>query len=139
MLCFLAQTLPSSGGDLGGYSGWAGAGLLGLVLSWLLFKHLPDKDRQIKDLISSKDEHIERMVIGFTNEIRDTRREYAASIEKEREVRHLERTALHEDSLKMAVLFSENTQETRALAQETRALAGSIGNLVERIEKANKS
>ena len=45
---FFADILsdPLSGG-----AGWLGAGLLGLVLAWLLLKHLPEKDRQIKDLI----------------------------------------------------------------------------------------
>lgn len=37
--------------DLG--PGWAGAGLLGLVLAWLLLVHLPSKDKQIKDQIDA--------------------------------------------------------------------------------------
>lgn len=37
---------------LAGTAGWAGAGLLGLVLSWLLLVHLPGKDKQIKELIA---------------------------------------------------------------------------------------
>jgi hypothetical protein len=36
---------------LGGGAGWLGAGLLGLVLSWLLLKHLPEKDRLILDML----------------------------------------------------------------------------------------
>lgn len=40
---------------LGGGSGWVGAGLLGLVLSWLLMVHLPAKDKQIRDLMESND------------------------------------------------------------------------------------
>ena len=41
----LAQAAdPISGG-----AGWVGAGLLGLVLGWLLLKHLPDKDRQSRE------------------------------------------------------------------------------------------
>lgn len=30
-------------------SGWTGTGLLGAVLFWLLYKHLPEKDRQNRD------------------------------------------------------------------------------------------
>lgn len=41
-----------------GGSGWAGAGLLGLVLSWLLLKHLPEKDKLLLDLINAKDAQI---------------------------------------------------------------------------------
>lgn len=33
-----------------GNAGWAGAGLLGLVLCWLFFFHLPAKDKQVKEL-----------------------------------------------------------------------------------------
>lgn len=32
-------------------AGWAGAGLLGMVLSWLLLIHLPAKDKQIRQSI----------------------------------------------------------------------------------------
>lgn len=49
---------------LAGSSGWAGAGLLGLVLAWLLLKHLPAKDLQIERLmaIHATDSKEERMV-----------------------------------------------------------------------------
>ena len=36
-------------------SGWAGAGLLGLVLGWLLLKHLPAKDAQLEKLIERQE------------------------------------------------------------------------------------
>lgn len=36
---------------LSGGGGWVGAGLLGLVLAWLLFWHLPAKDKQIGEVI----------------------------------------------------------------------------------------
>lgn len=36
-----------------GSAGWVGAGMLGLVLGWLFFKHLPEKDRQMRDLIEA--------------------------------------------------------------------------------------
>lgn len=52
-LLLLAQTESIPGG-----AGWVGAGLLGLVLSWLLLKHLPDKDKQLKDIMDSKDAQI---------------------------------------------------------------------------------
>lgn len=51
-LTILAQS-PES---LSGGAGWVGAGLLGLVLFWLLLKHLPDKDKQLEKLLLSRDE-----------------------------------------------------------------------------------
>lgn len=36
---------------IAGSSGWVGAGLLGLVLCWLLFFHLPAKDKQLAAMI----------------------------------------------------------------------------------------
>ena len=43
---------------LGGATGWIGAGLLGLVLGWLLLKYLPAKDQQLKEFQEEKDKQI---------------------------------------------------------------------------------
>lgn len=58
MVWLLAQTTtdPISGG-----AGWVGAGLLGLLLGWLLLKHLPEKDKQIKTLIDDHTAALERL------------------------------------------------------------------------------
>lgn len=46
------RSLPAQVTDpISGGAGWVGAGLLGLVLAWLLLKHLPDKDKQINNLV----------------------------------------------------------------------------------------
>lgn len=49
-----AQTPTALAGD----SGWVGAGLLGLVLAWLLFWHLPAKDKQLSEVLKIKDEQL---------------------------------------------------------------------------------
>ncbi len=36
---------------LAGQAGWAGVGLLGLVLGWLLFMHLPARTKREKEMI----------------------------------------------------------------------------------------
>lgn len=56
MLCLLLA--QSSIDPIAGGAGWVGAGLLGLVLSWLLLVHLPAKDKQLKEFMDSKDTHI---------------------------------------------------------------------------------
>lgn len=43
---------------LSGGAGWVGAGLLGCVLAWLMFWHLPAKDAQITVIIQTKDKQI---------------------------------------------------------------------------------
>ena len=48
--------LFSQGDPIAGGAGWVGAGLLGGVLSWLLFVHLPSKDKQLKEFMEAKDE-----------------------------------------------------------------------------------
>jgi hypothetical protein len=49
MLTLIAQAAdPLSNGG-----GWFGAGLLGLVLAWLLLKYLPEKDSQLKELVET--------------------------------------------------------------------------------------
>jgi gas vesicle protein len=45
LLPLLADADPISGG-----AGWVGAGLLGMVLGWLLIIHLPAKDKQLQTL-----------------------------------------------------------------------------------------
>lgn len=59
LFAVLAQADPSS---LVGGAGWAGVGLLGSVLSWLLFIHLPAKDKLVKELVEAKDAQIKDML-----------------------------------------------------------------------------
>lgn len=69
---------------ISGGAGWVGAGLLGLVLSWLLFVHLPNKDKQTMALIEQKDNAIKEVteahdkalntvIATFRNEIKEER------------------------------------------------------------------
>lgn len=69
MLCLFAQ-----GGEVAATSsavaGWTTFGLAGLILAWLFFKHLPDKDKQIRELLTAhqgvirdKDAQIDRMLV----------------------------------------------------------------------------
>ena len=49
MLDLFAQSAPTIADGLAGSSGWFGAGLLGLILSWLLLVHLPRQDKRSDD------------------------------------------------------------------------------------------
>lgn len=57
-ITMFAQAMdPISGG-----AGWLGAGLLGLVLGWLLLLHLPAKDKQIKDLLDASNTRLDTLI-----------------------------------------------------------------------------
>lgn len=72
-------TDPLSGG-----SGWAGAGLLSLVLGWLLFKHLPDKDVQMSTMIKEKDELIKDLIAKKDAAVGLAFSKFSEEMEKER-------------------------------------------------------
>lgn len=55
---------------LSGNGGWAGAGLLGLVLAWLMLRHLPEKDRQLAELQAACDRRGEAQRGEFTAALR---------------------------------------------------------------------
>lgn len=40
---------------ISGSAGWVGTGLLGSVLAWLMFVHLPGKDKMIKEILELGD------------------------------------------------------------------------------------
>lgn len=82
LLVLLAQATTVSTDQAVGAAGWTGAGLLGLVLSWLMFKYLPAKDQQVKDLIEASRQELHEKDKAFVAELRDQRIEFRASLEK---------------------------------------------------------
>jgi hypothetical protein len=66
--------------SLGGSSGWVGAGLLGLVLAWLLLRHLPDKDRQLSDWMVRRDAMVTEMVAHHDQVSTDQRKDFRESL-----------------------------------------------------------
>ena len=70
----LAQSVAD---PISGSAGFVGTGLLGAVLGWLLFFHLPAKDKQMKEFITeantqltAKDAHLERMGAKFEESLK---------------------------------------------------------------------
>lgn len=102
--------------------GWAGAGLLGLVLAWLLLKHVPDKDKQIRDLVNdyfsllgAKDKShakiIEDKDTAAALATREARTEFRAML--------LEVVAMHEKQLNgfAALIHKDNEAISRLIEQ----------------------
>lgn len=67
MIICIAQAEPI----IGGPAGWAGAGLLGLVLAWLTMKYIPDKDKQLKEKDELHDKAISNIIEKKSALIRD--------------------------------------------------------------------
>ena len=79
---------------IGGPAGWVGAGLLGLVLSWVFLVHLPNVQRQLREILDlhSKERETDRMARHevanmFQRAIAETTAQYADTI-KQIEVQH---------------------------------------------------
>lgn len=83
-----AQIADKTAGDvLAGGAGWFGAGLLGAVLSWLLLKHLPEKDRQSKEkddlilkVVTNCNEEMKEMMDKFGEQLEGTRKDFAEQL-----------------------------------------------------------
>lgn len=72
--------LGQSADALSGGSGWVGAGLLGLVLGWLLLRHLPIKDQQMKDFQAVKDLQLKEQAEAARKENAESRREFREAL-----------------------------------------------------------
>jgi uncharacterized protein YktB (UPF0637 family) len=120
LLVLLAQVAadPLSGG-----AGWVGTGLLGSVLGWLLFIHLPKKDQQVLDLINSRDKLVEKLTAEFRQSMtelldkaNDNSREQRADFKVS-----LERITVHCEK--------EVTATVEALRKEVERISGYVGEL----------
>lgn len=94
-------TSPTTIDPVSGNSGWAGAGLLGGVLGWLLFIHLPAKDKQITALVSAKDEVVKEIIQSKDEAINAAILQFKIELQKERETceKTFERIASSIDAL----------------------------------------
>ena len=87
-LLILAQNSDPT--TLAGGAGWVGAGLLGLVLGWLLLVHLPAKDKQLQQLLDGKDKQMQsildrkwEMIQKMSADYKESIREVAAHCQQE--------------------------------------------------------
>lgn len=79
---------------LSGQGGWAGAGLLGLVLGWLLLKHLPAKDAQLSALLKDKDAQVLDMITAFSTMLEKQRTDFREVLTYLQEACEREMTAI---------------------------------------------
>ncbi len=67
MTSFFAQGVEMFGEK----AGWAGAGLLSIVLLWLFKVHLPAKDAQLERMIDGRDRLVRELVEEFRKDLAD--------------------------------------------------------------------
>lgn len=84
-----SSLVATASDPIAGGAGWVGAGLLGAVLMWLCWKHLPDKDKFIKEQQAAhdaqqavKDERVER-IINSHLVVEAAQRDVHAKLERE--------------------------------------------------------
>lgn len=87
--------LAQSSDPISGGAGWIGAGLLGLVLSWVFFWHLPAKDKQVKEIIEGCDAHNEKIAQSFRADLNAAREQFGSSLKlvTEQADRHMQTLA----------------------------------------------
>lgn len=66
---------PISGG-----AGWIGAGLLGAVLAWLMFVHLPGKDKLIRELQAESQAFVQRLMDRHDAAVRAQQEMFTSSL-----------------------------------------------------------
>ncbi len=72
---------------------------MGAVLAWLLFRHLPAKDAQVKELIERHDAVLDAQIERHDAVLKDARTEFRGALETV--VNHCEREmAKHADGMK---------------------------------------
>ena len=75
MFAQVAASDPISGG-----AGWIGAGLLGAVLAWLMFVHLPGKDKLIRELQAESQTFVQRLMDRHDAAVKAQQELFAASL-----------------------------------------------------------
>jgi hypothetical protein len=106
-----------------------GAGLLGMVLAWLLLKHLPAKDAQIQQFVADKDKQVASVLADNAtdrDQDRKAREELAAVFQKA----HSDMEKVHrEDAEKDRKAFVErNSQVVDAIKIQTGELKAAIAS-----------
>jgi hypothetical protein len=124
LLAEASVTDPISGG-----AGWAGAGLLSGVLGWLLFWHLPNKDKQITGLIESRDAAVKSLAADYRASLLELTNRF---IETDKE-----RRSDYKESLQVVVAHceKETTMNGEMLRKDMGELSGLMGSVRQLVDE----
>jgi hypothetical protein len=108
----LAESVPTANALIPPESGWVGTTILGSVLYWLLWHHLPAKDKQLKE----KDEQIERAITAHMVNESETRDAFIRALKEEAATHASERDKDYERFSELLQLpFPRSTLEFTAI------------------------
>lgn len=79
LLWIVGQTQTDA---LAGSAGWVGTGLLGAVLSWMFFVHLPAKDKQLKEKDQIHESTVLRATESHKGVVKDLQTEFRAALKE---------------------------------------------------------
>ena len=116
--------------SLSGGAGWVGAGLLGMVLSWLLMIHLPAKDKQINEMVKTRDELADRLESKYEsalNRVVLTHSEKATAIVASHAETLKEQRQHHETMMKLVIDHCD---------RENKSLSATMDAALDEITKA---
>jgi hypothetical protein len=130
LAAIVAQAAPPTPDVISGGAGWAGAGLLGLVLGWLLFVHLPAKDKQIAELVKSRDDMVKELTGSFREGIVESEKR-ATEVDRERREDYrisLQMVVSHceKEMSSTSTVMRQNLDESNRLLGELRGLMKEI-------------
>lgn len=107
-LLFAQEAAPTVTGA--GIAGWSSFGLAGLILAWLLLKHLPDKDKQIKEMLGDHRDAITEK----DGQIKELLSSHKASLEaKDGQIQRM----LDAKNEQIKVLTSSGTEQIKMMVQ----------------------
>jgi hypothetical protein len=148
-----ALIAEASTDPLSGNTGWIGAGLLGAVLAWLMFVHLPGLQKQLREFVAEKDCQIRELMKAAAEERQKDResrqnanevfRQMLGAIQKQYDDnREVDRKAFEGrnailvgaiEKQTLAIVAAQNEQSARIVKEMDgtwQKLAGALSNIV---------
>ena len=138
VLLLLAQAPDLT--TLSGTSGWVGTGLLGAVLAWVFFVHLPAKDKKEENLLKVNIEQIRDINTQHTIQIKELSSQYAQQIKElvaRADASDRERRQDSKENLQMVISHCARETESlsKAVSESTMAISD-LRDIMENVRSA---
>ncbi len=116
-----------------GIAGWSSFGLAGLILAWLLLKHLPEKDRQLDAKDKAHEARIDVLVKMHDNRIEMLAGAYEASVKDLASSFTTRQNILREDNrMILEAVRADSKEGLRMVLEHSRQQTEALGKLIAR-------